>query len=534
VTDTGKALSVLKCHQCCMVKMNIQDLNMRNIQVVGIVGAGAMGRGIAQIAAQAGLDVMLFDTQVKAIEAARESLAATWQMLAARGKMSAEQAQACQARLVAAASLPALSGCDLVIEAVIERLDVKQQLFRDLEAVVAADCMLVSNTSSLSITAIASACSHPARVAGYHFFNPVPLMKVVEVIDGLRSDPSVGDALMDLSRKMGHTPVRCKDMPGFIVNHAGRGLGTEGLRIVQEGVTSYAVVDAILREQAGFKMGPFELMDLTGLDVSHYVMESIYRQFYDEPRFKPSPLGAVRVAGGLFGRKSAGEGFYRYVDGNKVLPSEPAVAEVGALPKVWVSHAHEEGHHLAGNLLRGLGAAIQMGSQPDQDCLLVVTPYGQDVSTAVAEQGLDPTRTVGLDTFNGFEHTKRRTLMCSPATQTDWRDAAHALLASDGTPVSVIQDSPGFVAQRVMAMVVNIACDIAQQQIASPDDIDRAVKLGLGYPMGPLEMGNTLGAARVLEVLRNLQSVTGDPRYRPSLWLQRRVQLGMSLLSPGY
>lgn len=506
---------------------------MRNIQVVGIVGAGAMGRGIAQIAAQAGLDVVLFDTQAKAIEAARENLSATWKMLASRGKMNAEQAEACAARLLAAESLQALAGCDLVVEAVIERLDVKQQLFKEIEAIVGQDCILVSNTSSLSITAIASACAHPERVAGYHFFNPVPLMKVVEVIDGLRSDPGVGDALMALSRKMGHTPVRCKDMPGFIVNHAGRGLGTEGLRIVQEGVASYQTVDSILREQAGFKMGPFELMDLTGLDVSHFVMESIYRQFYDEPRFKPSPIGAVRVAGGLFGRKSAGEGFYRYVDGHQVKQPEPDVPEMSKAPKVWVSHAHEEGHHLAGNLLRALGAAIQMGSQPDQDCLLIVTPYGQDVSTAVAEQGLDPARTVGLDTFNGFEQTKRRTLMSSPATLPVWRDAAHALLASDATPVSVIQDSPGFVSQRVIAMVVNIACDIAQQQIASPEDIDRAVKLGLGYPMGPLEMGNTLGAARVLEVLRNLQLVTGDPRYRPSLWLQRRVQLGMSLLSTG-
>ena len=507
---------------------------MRKIQVVGIVGAGAMGRGIAQIAAQAGLQVLLFDTQAKAIEAARENLTATWQMLASRGKMSAEQAQACVARLFAGESLQALVECDLVVEAVIERLDVKQQLFKDLEAIVEPDCILVSNTSSLSVTAIASACERPERVAGYHFFNPVPLMKVVEVIDGLRSDPAVGDALMELSRKMGHTPVRCKDMPGFIVNHAGRGLGTEGLRIVQEGVASYQTVDAILRDQAGFKMGPFELMDLTGLDVSHFVMESIYRQFYDEPRFKPSPIGSVRVAAGLFGRKSGGEGFYRYQEGHKVMSPEPAVPDMGKAPKVWVSHAHDEGHQLAGNLLRGLGAAIQMGSQSDQDCLLIVTPYGQDVATAVAEQGLDPARTVGVDTFNGFDQTKRRTLMCSPATLPAWRDAAHALLASDGTPVSVIQDSPGFVSQRVMAMVVNIACDNAQQQIASPNDIDLAVRLGLGYPMGPLEMGNTLGAARVLEVLRNLQAVTGDTRYRPSLWLQRRVQLGMSLLSTGY
>ena len=182
------------------------------------------------------------------------------------------------------------------------------------------------------------------------------------------------------------------------------------------------------------------------------------------------------------------------------------------------------------NLLRGLGATLQMGSKPDADCLLIVTPYGQDVSTVVAEQGLDPERTVGLDTFNGFDSTRRRTLMVSPATSEKWRTVAHALVGSDNIRVSVIQDSAGFVAQRIVAMIVNIACDIAQQGIASPEDIDLAVSLGLGYPKGPLALGDALGAAKVLEVLRNIHGVTGDPRYRPSLWLQRRVQLGMSLL----
>jgi len=262
-----------------------------------------MGKGIVQIAAQAGLTVLIHDQQLSALHAAREALEKTWQTLVAKGKLTDVAAAGALGRVHIAQTLGELADCDLVIEAIIERLDAKQALFQALEAVVSPQCVLVSNTSSLSITAIASACAKPERVAGYHFFNPVPLMKVVEVIDGLRSDPAAGDALMSLTQTLGHTAVRAKDMPGFIVNHAGRGLGTEGLRAVQEGVTSFEGVDAIMREQCGFRMGPFELMDLTGVDVSHPVMESIYHQFYEEPRFRPSPITAQRVAGGLFGRK---------------------------------------------------------------------------------------------------------------------------------------------------------------------------------------------------------------------------------------
>lgn len=269
---------------------------MSEIQTIGIVGAGAMGRGIAQIAAQAGVLVRLYDTNAAAVEAARDALRQTWDKLAQKGKLSEADAQAALARIAPAAALADLADCQLVIEAVIERLDVKRDLFAALEEIVAADCVLASNTSSLSITAIAAACKRPQRVVGYHFFNPVPLMKVVEVIDGLRSDPAVGDALAELARRMGHTPVRAKDMPGFIVNHAGRGMNTEGLRVAQEAVAPFDQIDAIMREQAGFRMGPFELLDLTALDVSHPVMESIYRQFFDEPRFRPSPITTVRLA----------------------------------------------------------------------------------------------------------------------------------------------------------------------------------------------------------------------------------------------
>ena len=502
---------------------------MKQIQTIAIVGAGAMGRGIAQIAAQAGKQVLLYDLNADSVKAALADVHSVWSRLQEKGRMTAEQVESAKACLQTASDLQALAAADLVVEAIVERLDVKQGLLQQLEEIVSADCVLASNTSSLSITAIAQACRHPERVAGYHFFNPVALMKVVEVIDGLRTAPEVGDALMQVSREMGHTPVRAKDMPGFIVNHAGRGMNIEGLKIAQECVAPFYQIDAIMREQAGFRMGPFELLDLTALDVSHPVMESIYRQFYDEPRFRPSPITAVRHAGKLFGRKN-GEGFYKYVEGKKQLPQEPAVPAVASFAPVWVSPYHEQGQARAKQLLSELGMTVVEGDQPPADALILLTPYGEDVATLVSLHGLDPARTLALDTLFGLEQGRRRVLMCSAATTPEWRDQAWAMLASDGTAVSVIEDSAGFVAQRLVATIVNIASDIAQQQIATPSDIDAAVRLGLGYPHnGPLSMGDAVGARDLLDVLNTLQAVTGDMRYRASPWLQRRVQLGMSL-----
>jgi 3-hydroxybutyryl-CoA dehydrogenase len=499
------------------------------IHTVGIVGSGAMGRGIAQIAALGGLTVRLFDTNPQAVLAARDYLSDTLNKLVEKGKLQEADAHAALARIQAAGFTSELADCDVVIEAIVEKLDVKRELFRELEAVVGAQCILASNTSSLSITAIAAGCSQPERVVGFHFFNPVPLMKVVEVIDGLRGDPSAGDALMELARQMGHTPVRAKDMPGFIVNHAGRGMNTEGLRIASEGVASFVDIDRIMREQAGFRLGPFELLDLTALDVSHPVMESIYHQFYEEPRFKPSPITGTRLAGGLIGRKT-GEGFYKYVDGKQQAPDEaPAPAE---LPRrVWVSRSSAQAREEVFGLIAKMGVAVTIdtGNTPAPDSLIVVTPMGHDATTAAVAEKLDATRVVAIDTLFPLQGAARRTLMTTPATTRAARETAHALFSSDGVPVTVIRDSTGFVAQRVVATIVNIACDIAQQRIATPGDIDLAVMLGLGYPRGPLALGDALGARTILTILRNMQSVLGDPRYRPSPWLIRRAQLGLSL-----
>ncbi len=494
---------------------------------LGVVGAGTMGRGIAQIAAQAGIRVMLYDTRSDAAPAARDYIAGALAKLAEKGRIPAESATRATALLDVAHVLAHLSDCHIVVEAIVENLAAKQELFRHLETVVADECLLATNTSSLQVTSIAAACRRPDRVGGFHFFNPVPVMKVVEVIAGVRTDAWVAAALTALARRCGHTPVSAQDTPGFIVNHAGRGFGTEALQTLREGVAEFYEIDRILRDCAGFRMGPFELFDLVGLDVAHPVMESIYDQYYQEPRYRPSPLAGQRVVAGLLGRKSANRGFYEYADG-AARPMPVAPVPDAPVPKVWI--APHGLHDEVAALVAKLAAGIDRGDRPGPESLALVAPIGRDATAAALAERIDPTRTMAVDALFGL--AKRRTLMTTPATSAAARDAAHALFARDGVPVSVIRDSPGFVAQRVVAHVVNVGCDIAQQRICSPPDLDTAVTLGLGYPRGPLAWGDAVGPARVLEILEGLLAATGDPRYRASPWLRRRAALGLSLLHP--
>ena len=497
-------------------------------KAVGIVGSGAMGQGIAQIAAQAGSRVKMFDVNPEAAESGKLRLVKQWDNLVLKQRISAESAARFSDLVKPVSSLDELQDSELVIEAVVERLDAKQDLLAKLESVLSAQAVIVSNTSSLSITAIASKLKLPQRFAGFHFFNPVPLMKVVEVIAGLKTARQVCEQLGQYARQMGHTPVMAQDTPGFIVNHAGRGYGTEALRIVSEGITDFITIDRILRDQVGFKLGPFELMDLTALDVSHPVMESVYHQYYEEARYRPSVITAQRLAGGLLGRKT-GEGFYKYIDGVMQLDPEPVAPTVVELPPVWVSPRAARRSELL-QLLKNLNAKIETGVSASPQALMLVAPLGFDITTVAVVERLDPARTVGIDMLIDDHETKRRVLATNPATRIDMRDAAHALFARDGKAVSVIRDSGGFVTQRVVSTIVNIASDICQQSICSPPDLETAVTLGLGYPLGPLAMGNRYGPTNILEVLFNMQTVYGDQRYRPSPWLRRRGAIGLSLL----
>ena len=498
---------------------------------VAVVGAGAMGQGIAQMAAQAGAHVQVLDVASGAANKACASVRAQWQKMRDKDRLTSAQLDDLNLRLHACEDIALLADSELVIEAIVENAGIKKSLFADLESRLSPDAIIATNTSSLSVTALAAGMQNPSRFVGLHFFNPVPLMKVVEVIPGLATAEAVCQRLSAFVQAMGHQAVRAQDTPGFIVNHAGRGYGTEALRIVSEGIADFATIDRILKDQVGFKLGPFELMDLTALDVSHPVMESIYHQYFEEPRYRPSVITAQRLAGGWLGRKS-GQGFYSYSEGKASTPPEPDTPVVNELPPVWVSSRAARRQDLF-QLLKTLGAQIETGTAPSNQALCLVAPLGFDVTTCAIVERLDPARTLGIDMLMPDAATRRRVLATNPATRRDMRDAAHALFAADGKPVSLIQDSGGFVTQRVLAQIVNIASDICQQGICSPADLDIAVTLGLGYPKGPLALGDSLGADSLLEVLFNMQTVYGDPRYRPSPWLRRRGALGLSLLHTG-
>jgi len=493
---------------------------MLNIQrpdlVAGVAGSGTMGRGIVQVLAQCGMRTLVFDAQPGAAAKAKDAIAKSLSAIAQKGRITQKDAEAALARIEVVDALAALQPCHVVVEAIVELLQPKQELFQALEKVVDDTCILASNTSSLSVTAMASACANPGRVAGYHFFNPVPVMKIVEVVDGELTEPWVGDALVALAKRYGHKPVRCKDTPGFIVNHAGRGYVPESLRVLQEGIADFATIDRVLVEAAGFRLGPFGLLDLVGLDIAHGVMKSMHGQYYAEPKYQPSFLSDPRVAAGLLGRKT-GRGWYRY--------GKDGVAE--KMPEQEIPSKKPDSVWCVPELKDFLSKFTNIENKPGPLC--IVAPLGDDATTTAIKLKLDPSCTVALDPLFGF--AKRRTLMTTPVTRPAVRDAAHALLASDGVPVSLIRDSAGFIAQRVVAHIVNVGCDIAQQRIATPEDLDSAVMLGLGYPKGPLGMGDAIGAPKLLAILEAMHAFYGEPRYRPSPWLKRRALLGVSLLT---
>jgi 3-hydroxybutyryl-CoA dehydrogenase len=285
------------------------------VNLIGIVGAGAMGSGIAQIASQAGQDVVLFDLSQEALTSSSSKLQKVMNRLIEKGKVTSDEAIAIQERIVRTTMVGSLKDCDLIIEAVVEDLEVKKRVFKSIEEIASKEAIIASNTSSLSITSLASFCAHPERVVGLHFFNPAPLMPLVEIIPALQTNRDLPKHLTDLMRKWGKSPVIAKDTPGFIVNRVARPFYGEALRILDEGIADVPTIDAAMR-QSGFRMGPFQLMDLIGHDVNYSVTESVFKSFYYDPRYMPSITQLKLVEAGWLGRKS-GCGFYNYNEENE-------------------------------------------------------------------------------------------------------------------------------------------------------------------------------------------------------------------------
>jgi 3-hydroxybutyryl-CoA dehydrogenase len=505
------------------------DANAKDL-TLAVVGTGTMGRGIVQVSAQGGMNVIAYDEKPGGAAAAKEFTQKMLDRQVEKGSLSPEDAKAAVDRITVATTLDEVAKADVIIEAIFERLDIKQEMFARLDALAGPETILATNTSSLPVTSIAAATKHPERVGGMHFFNPVPLMRLVEVIPGLRTAPWVTDALMTIGRRMTRDPVLCTDSPGFLVNHIGRGMGPECQRMLVENIATHAEIDRIMTGAPGFRMGPFTLADLVGIDVNTAAWESMYAQFYQEPAYAPSPLSALRSAGGLLGQKT-GTGWYAYKDGKKVEP--PAASTPAARPQsVWVrpSTNHPELQAPLIEIFKQSGVAVETGDAPSAKALIVVTPIGYDLTTAIVDLKLDATRSVAVDVLFGMKGP--RTLMVTPALDPAYCEAAHGLLGSDGQSVVIINDSPGFVAQRAVAMLVNVGCNIAQRNVGVPADIDKGAKLGLGYPFGPIEWGDRIGPGRVLHILERLEAFYQEPRYRPSPWLKRRVMLGLPLSTP--
>lgn len=488
---------------------------------LGVVGAGAMGGGIAQVAAAAGIRVRVHDAREGAAAEACEKIHARFAKRVASDKMSAKDAEAASYCLLPASSLSDLADCDVVIEAIVEKLEVKTALFSELEALLQEDAILASNTSSLPIGAISAGLNRKEQVAGMHFFNPVPVMKLVEVIRAPDTSEAVMEALVELGYRLGRTPVVVKDTPGFLVNFGGRAYTTEGLALVHEGVATPAQVDAIMRDGFGFRMGPFELMDLTGMDVNFPVTQFVHESFFNDPRLRSTPLHRYMLDTGQLGRKTV-RGFYDHSEGAlPPLPDTKASAE--PVKEVFV---HGEAPKLAA-LVEACGACVLKSD--DGRVPVLAAPVGEDASAYATRHGLDHRRLVCVDTVPNCE--KRVTLMAAPGNDAELIMSVVARF-SQARRVSLIGDSPGFVGQRIAAMVANLGCEMAQMGLAKVEDIDLALRLGLNYPLGPLEMADHLEPRVTFRILEQAQLLSGDDRYRPSQWLRRRAQLGLSARTP--
>jgi len=349
-----------------------------SIKTVGVVGSGAMGAGIAQVAAMAGHNVVVYDNYAASLEKAQKNLAATLQKLQEKGKLTS--AGEVMGRFTFAGEMTALAHCDLVIEAIVERLDVKKTVFAELEKLVSDTCILASNTSSLSITSIAAACSKPQRVMGLHFFNPAPLMALVEVIPAIQTDATLvaeGKALM---QRWGKLPVVAKDTPGFIVNRVARPFYSESIRIYEEGMAGMATIDWAMMETGGFRMGPFTLMDYIGHDVNYVVTETVFQSFFYDPRYKPSFSQKRLLEAGWLGRKT-GRGFYDYAEGAaSPQPTKDTVLGMQILERVLAMLINEaaEALHLNVASAADLETAMTKGVNYPKGLLAWCNEWGVD------------------------------------------------------------------------------------------------------------------------------------------------------------
>ncbi len=491
---------------------------------IGVVGAGTKGAGVAQVAAAAGHPVRLYDAAEGAAAAALERTAAALNRRVEAGKLEAANRDALLGRIQVCGKLDGLKDCGVLIEAIVEQLEAKRELFAQLENLCGPDAILATNTSSLSVTAIAAGLEHPQRLVGMHFFNPAPVMKLVEVVSGLDTAPEVAQAIFELAEAWGKVPVHARSTPGFIVNRVARPYYAEALRIYEEGGTDIATIDALMREAGGFRMGPFELMDLIGNDINYAVTCSVYEAYNQDPRFRPSVAQLELLNAGRLGRKT-GRGFYDY--GRDAKKPAPRTAFPTAIPElVGLCGKREPAATLAAMARK---AGIQVEELPGDGYLEMagVELHLTDGRTATERAATSGhAKTVVYDLAADYRKATR--VAIAPAAQGPEHEVqpVAGFFQALGKAVSIIDDVPGMVVLRTVAMLANEAGDAVGQRVATAEGIDQAMRFGVNYPKGPLAWADELGLEFVVGALDHLAAHYGEDRYRVSSWLRRRLAAG--------
>jgi 3-hydroxybutyryl-CoA dehydrogenase len=465
--------------------------------IVGVIGAGTMGAGIAQLALGTGAETFMVDPLLGAVERGEATIRKGLERWAAKGR------EVDATRLHTARELSALRDCEIVIEAAPERLELKHELFSTLaREVVSDDCVLASNTSSIPITAIARAAEHPERVVGMHFFNPAPVMKLVEVIAGLESSAAALARTRELGEAMGKRVIECRDGPGFLVNRCNRPFGLEALRLLQEQIADVETIDRIVRA-AGFRMGPFELQDLVGIDTGFEVSKSFAELGFGEPRWRPSPLSAQMVAAGRFGRKT-GRGWYEYSGDGPHRPDDPEPPSADPVPALVVGDtplARQLRDATPGTVPT---VAVDCDGSYDGDLpvvrLLDAAPLGNRSGCGF----------FALPTGGAVELVRGT-------------DLARQYFEGLGRPVVDIEDCVGGVIGRMVCQVINESCFAVQEGVGTPEDVDAGMELGMNHPRGPFAWLEAIGPGQVLRTLDGLQGFTREERYRAAPWLRLKV-----------